>query len=294
MNKLRQKTLFILIVILFAGLSVHAQKLFPRPPLFGIPAKTLPQNHWVFRGYWINNNYNEMWNSVEGKMVDTPGNLDFTTNVVWGKVRYGITNNLTFILNVPYVHKSLVKNSMEKSGSGLGDVIGALLYKFYHNKKKRFLLSALLFTKSPAGKSKDLMPDELPLGTGSFDYGASILPEKEFGKWDLRFSAFYLNRGKNDIDVDLGDVMSFSWSTAYNFSKRLIFENTFYYKRVFENSKNGTSITNSDAYQFQIIPAVQYRFGNSFFVQAVLPINLIQKRPFGNSYETWFGLYYMI
>ena len=294
MNKIRQNLLLILFLIMISSFSTPAQKLFPRPPLFGIPAKTLPQNHWVFRGYWINNDYTKMWSPVEDKMVDTPSNLDFTSNVVWGKVRYGITNKLTFILNVPYVRKSLIKNNLEKSGSGLSDVIGALLYKFYSNKKDRFLLSALFFTKSPVGKSTDLLPNELPLGTGSFDYGASILPEKEFGRWDLRLSAFYLIRGNNNTGIDLGDVMSFAWSTAYNFSKKLIFENTFYYKRIFENSKAGKNLTDSDTYLFQIIPAIQYRFGSSFFVQAVLPVNLIQKRPFGNPYETWLGLYYMI
>ncbi len=275
------------------GFGVRAQKLFPRPPLFGIPAKTLPQNHWVFRGYWIINDYTKMWSSAEGKMVDAPSSLNFTSNVVWGKIRYGITNRLTLILNVPYVKKSLTKNGVEKTGAGLGDVIAALLYKFYHKKSDRFLLSGLFFTKSPTGKSTNLSTTELPTGTGSFDYGFSILPEKEFGKWDLRFSAFYLARGKNDAGVNLGDVLSFSWSTAYNFSKKLILENTFYYKRFFENSKDGKNLPDTDAYLFQLIPAVQYRFGNSFFVQAVLPLTLTQKRPFGNSYETWLGLYYM-
>ena len=92
----------------------------------------------------------------------------------------------------------------------MGDIIGALLYKFHNDKPNRFLVSGLLFTKSPTGKLSGLGKNELATVTGSFDYGAAILPEKEFGKWDLRFSTFYLNRGKNDIDVDLGDVMSFS------------------------------------------------------------------------------------
>ncbi len=293
MKKIKNLLFAALLLALFGNFSANAQKLLPRPPLFGIPAKTLPQNHWVIRGYWIYDNYTTMWNKTENKMTDIPSSISFKTNIVWGKIRYGITNNLTFILNVPYVNKSMVKNGVTKSGVGLGDVIGALLYKFYHNKKDRFLLSGLLFTKSPTGKVNNLTADELPLGTGSFDYGLAILPEKEFGKWDMRWSAFYLKRGKNNDDVDLGNVVSLEWSTAYNFSKKLIFENSLYYKRAFENSKNGTNIENSDSYVFQIIPAVQYRFGNSFFVQVVVPFNIYQKRTFGNAYETWLGLYYM-
>ena len=294
MKKIKESLLLVIVAVMAFSFSAQAQKLLPHPPLFGFPAKTLPQSHWVIRGYWIYNNYDKMWNGTESKMIDFPESQNFNMNVFWGKVRYGITGNLTFIMNVPYVQKSFKKNAIEKSGSGLGDIIGALLYKFYHNKKEKFLLSGLLFTKSPTGKYQNISSSEMPLGTGSFDYGLALLPEKEIGKWDFRFSAFYLVRGSGTGGVDLGDVMSFALSSAYNFSKKIIAETTLNYKKTFNNRKDGVDISDSDTYLLQIVAGIQYRIGNRFFIQAVAPVNLVQKRPFGDTYETWLGLYYMI
>ncbi len=290
-----RKILFIFLIGVLT-LSVFAQKKpTPRPPLFGIPAKTLPQGHWIFRGYWINNSYTQKWDAANGSMETVPGNTSYSTNVVWGKIRYGLTNNLTLILNVPYVNKKMSVNGTEKTGSGLGDVIGAALYKFYNNREQRFLVSALAFTKYATGKYKDLSKTDLPLGTGSFDYGFSLLPEKEFGKWDMRWSAFYLFRGKNsETNVDLGDALDLSWSTDYNFSKNLIFEGTLNYKKTFENKKDGKNIADSDTHIFQFIPGLQYRIARTFLIQLVAPVNISQKRTFGDTYETWFGLYYMM
>jgi hypothetical protein len=290
-----RKILFVFLIGILTLPLFAQKKLTPRPPLFGIPAKTLPQGHWVFRGYWINNSYTQKWAATSGTMETMPANISYSTNVVWGKIRYGLTNKLTLILNVPYVNKEMAVNGMEKTGSGLGDVISAALYKLYHNKKQKFLVSALAFTKYATGKYKDLNNTELPLGTGSFDYGFSLLPEKEFGKWDMRWSAFYLFRGKNNSrNIDLGDALNLSWSTAFNFSPSLIFEGTLNYKKTFENKINGKSITDSDTYLFQIIPGVQYRIARTFLVQLVVPVNVSQKRTYGNTYETWFGLYYMM
>jgi len=191
-NRLLLLALIISVNIISLNSATFAQHLTPRPPLFGIPAKTLPQNHWVFRSYWIYNDYNSMWSSTDNSMTNVPGGLNFNTNFLWGKIRYGITNNLTAIVNIPYVHKSFTNNGISKTGSGLGDIIGALLYKFHNDKPNRFLISGLLFTKSPTGKYSGLGKNELATGTGSFDYGIAILPEKELGKWDIRLSAFYL------------------------------------------------------------------------------------------------------
>ncbi len=294
MKKIKESILLVIVAVMAFSFSTEAQKLFPHPPLFGFPAKTLPQSHWVLRGYWINNNYDKMWNGTESKMIDTPENISFSTNVYWGKVRYGITSNLTFIMNVPYVQKSFKKNGIEKSGIGLGDIIGALLYKFYHNKKEKFLLSGLLFTKSPTGKYQNIGSSEMPLGTGSFDYGFALLPEKEIGKWDFRLSAFYLVRGNGAAGENFGDLISCALSGAYNFSKKIIAETTLNYKKTFDNRKDGVDVSDSDTYLLQIVPGIQYRIGDRFFIQAVAPVNLVQKRAFGDSYETWLGLYYMI
>ncbi len=270
-----------------------AKRLTPRPPIYGIPAKTLPQGKWIFRGYVILPQFDKMYNAGKDEMVDIPAGMKLSATTVVSKFRYGVTNRLTAIVNVPYTQKQFTKGAMKKSSTGTGDVIGALLYKLIHNRQQKFLFSALLFTKYPTGQSTNLSPTEMPLGTGSFDMGVAALPEKEIGKWDLRWSAFYIYRGENKSNVNLGDVLSVSWSSAYNFNRNLIAEGTLLYKRTGDNTKNGAQIANSGTHVFQLIPGIQYRIQRTFLVQLAMPITLNSKRSFSDTFEPWVGWYYL-
>jgi hypothetical protein len=293
MNKLLT-VFFVSLLLIGFNTRVNAQELTPHPPLFGFPAKPMPVGHWVVRGYWMYNDYNLKYNNSENKMTDIPENFSYSTNVVWGKVRYGISKKMTAVVNVPYLNKTIKSGTISKTGNGLGDIITALRYNIYANKKARFWFTTLLYAKFATGKTINLKSDELPTGTGSFDYGLIFIPEKSFGDLEMRFSASYFLRGKNSSNVDLGDLLWLSLMSDYYLSDRIIIEGSINYKRTFLNSKNGMNMENSDTYLLQILPGIEYRIGHRFYLQGVAPINIIQKRPFGNKYETWFGLYYMI
>ena len=295
MKRFKWIGLSVLALALIVGIPAAkaAKKLTPRPPIYGIPAKTLPQGKWIFRGYVILPQFDKMYNAGKGEMVDIPTGMKMSATTVVAKFRYGVTNRLTAIVNIPYIHKEFTKPGITKSSTGAGDVIGALLYKLIHNRRQKFLFSALLFTKYPTGQSANLGPTEMPLGTGSFDIGAAVLPEKEIGKWDLRWSAFYIHRGKNKSEVDLGDALSFSWSSAYNFSRNLIAEGTLLYKMTGNNSKGGKEIANSGTHVFQVIPGVQYRIRRTLLLQVAMPITLSSQRPFSDTLEPWLGWYYL-
>ncbi len=293
-------SLFLTAAFLFQGSVVLAQDNTnakkmptPRPPIFGIPAKTLPKGFWIIRGYWIHPFFDQKLDTGSGEMIPMPDNMNFSSNTVIAKVRYGIIPKLTAILNIPFVSKEMTTPDVTKTGAGLGDVVGALLWKFHHNQEQKFLTSLLLYTKSPVGKSHNLATDELPLGTGSFDAGLAVLPEKEFGKWDMRWSAFYIMRSKNKEGINLGDIMQFSWTTAYNASKRFIGEASLVYKKGWENIKEGSAIPESDFHQFQVIPGAQYRLAQTFLVQLAVPVTLTSKMTFDSTIGTWVGLYYL-
>jgi hypothetical protein len=272
--------------------NTQKKKLMPRPPIYGIPAKTLPQGKFIYRSYFSYSAYSEMLNN--GQMVDLPGGMTFNTLGYTPKLRYGLTNRLTLIANFPLYYKKMSFNNKTKTGIGLGDVILAGLYRFYFNKEKRFLVSGLVFTKSPTGKSTNLDSDELPLGTGSFDAGIALLPEKEIGKFDFRASAFYIRRGKNKANVDLGDVQSYSLSTAYNFSKKFIAEATILYKSTFENKFNGVTLQGTNTYMMQTVVGAEYRLAPTFLLQMAVPVTLSAKVPFASKYDFWLGIYYLI
>ncbi len=293
-----KKIIFALVILLgvskiFAQDSIKPKKLMPRPPIYGIPAKTLPKGKIIYRSYFTFSDYTMMYNAVKKQMIDLPQGMSFQAFSYTPKLRYGLTNNLTVIANFPLYYKNLQSNSGTKSGVGLGDIQTALLYKFYHNKQKKFLVSGLLYSKLPTGKSTNLSTSELPLGTGSFDAGIALMPEKEIGKFDIRLSAFYIYRSKNKSGVDLGDVQMYSFSTAYNFSKKFIAEGTVLYKSIADNSKNGTAITDSYVKISQVILGAQYRLATRFLVQAAVPVTLYAKAPFKSNYDVWLGIYYL-
>jgi len=297
----KRNILFLMLstVLLFYAVGAMAQetksakKPTPRPPIYGIPAKTLPQGRWIFRGYWIHPFYDQTLSNETGGMINMPENMRFTTDIGVLKIRYGITPRLTGIVNLPYASKDLVTPKITKTGNGLGDMVDAVLWKLHQNKEKKFITSLLFYAKVPVGKSTGLGPDDLPLGTGSFDVGLALLPEKEFGKWDMRWSAFYILRNRNKSGINLGDVTQFAWSTAYNFNKTFITEVSLVYKHSGDNKKKGSLMAGTGTHQLQFIPGAEVRLAQTFLVQLAVPVTLDSKMSFDSTVGTWLGLYYL-
>ena len=298
---MKKITLLLLGLLFIFGNSIFAQndnvkmkKLMPKPPIYGIPAKTLPQGKFIYRSFVTYSNYVSMYNSTKNQMIDLPEGMSFNSFSYTPKLRYGITNKLTLIANFPLYYKTLDNNGAVKYAKGLGDVKLALLYRFYFNKSKKFLISGLLFSKYPTGKYMNLSTEQMPLGTGSYDGGLALMPEKEWGKWDLRLSAFYIYRSKNKLNVDLGDVQSYSFSSAYDFSKNFIAEATVLYKSAFNNEKNGVILPHTYTNMTQMIIGAQYRLARTFLLQAAVPITISAKTPFASKYDIWLGIYYLL
>ncbi len=298
-----KKSVLITLILWFSGYPLFAgnkdtkiHKLYPRPPIYGIPAKTLPKGKLIYRSYFTFANYTQMQNKQSGERVQMPAGMRFQNYSYTPKLRYGVTNKFTLIANFPFYYKHFDNNGMLKTGVGLGDVIVAGLYRFYFNKQKKFLFSGLLFTKYPTGKSTDLATDALPLGTGSFDAGLALLPEKQFGKLDVRGAAFYILREKNKSDVNLGDVQLYYVTGAYNFSRNIIAEGTLLYKTTGLNrSAENLNIPNTDIGLTQLILGMQFRLAPTLLLQLALPVTLSAKNlPFSSSYEVWAGIFYLL
>ena len=273
--------------------TIYHKKLYPRPPIYGIPAKTLPHGHLIYRSYFTYSNYTMMYSPAQHGMVSLPSNMSFTALAYTPKLRYGLTDRLTLIANFPLMYRTLSKDTITKVGKGLGDIQTALLYRFYFNKQKRLLISGLLYTKWPTGKATQLASSELPLGTGSYDVGLAFMPEKEIGKWDFRLSAFYIYRSYSPAGIDLGDVQMLSLSSAYNWSRNLITEVTALYKYVGDNKQAGQTLPGTYVSVAQVVLGAQYRLSRTFLLQAAMPLTLYSKAPFSSRYDLWLGFYYM-
>jgi len=291
-NHLILTLLIMLSTVVFAqNDTVKVKKLMPRPPIYGIPTKTLPKGKIIYRSYFTFTDFSSMYSTQKSDMISLPNDMSFQSYSYTPKLRYGITNKLTFIANFPVFYKDLNHAGNVKTGIGLGDIVASTLYNFYHNKKKKFFLSGLLYTKLPTGKSSNLNTNELPLGTGSFDAGIALLSEKEIKKFDMRLNAFYIYRGQNKAGINLGDAQMFAFSTAYNFSKKFIVEGSILYKQSLNNFKDKQELPDTYIHLSQFIIGAQYRLAPRFLIQAAVPVTLFAKTPFSSNYDAWLGFF---
>lgn len=271
--------------------TVKVKKLMPRPPLYGIPTKTLPKGKIIYRSYFTFTDFSSMYSPEKAEMIRLPEDMAFQTYSYTPKLRYGITNKLTFIANFPFFYKNLKNAGNVKTGLGLGDIVAATLYNFYHNKKKKFFLSGLLYAKLPTGKSSNLNTNELPLGTGSFDAGVALLSEKEIKNFDMRLNAFYIYRGQNKEGINLGDSQMLIFSTSYNFSKKIIAEGSILYKQSLNSLKDKQVLPDTYIHLSQLIIGAQYRLAPGILIQAAVPVTLFAKTPFSSNYDAWLGFF---
>lgn len=289
-KKFKQKIMvfFLAIILIFMfqiSLKAKDKKLTPKPPIYGIPAKTLPKSKLIVRGYFIHPFFDKEYDKTKNSMIPIPSNTKLIANTFVLRIRYGITDRVTAILNLPLVSKSFTTPLFDKASTGIGDTVAALLFKAYHNKKNKFLTSVLAYSKFPTAKTDNLSSNEIPLGTGSYDYGFAILPEKEFGKWDLRWSGFYKFKGENYKNIPQGNEFTLSWSTAYNLSYRLIPEVSLIYNKIFS-----TEIS-PDFYYLKIGAGLEYRLKRKVLFQILALKDLSSKLPYSDSFSLWIGFF---
>lgn len=144
-------------------------------------------------------------------------------------IGYGITDNLSLTLQLPYVEKRTREVEEhdflgeKESSSGIGDVIVFGKYRFYN---KLFGAAAILGVKTPTGEtdeesSNDLRfgPEEQP-GTGSTDFIFGMAVNKSFGHFTIDGSILYQLKGTGSQDYEFGDIVRANIESAYTIKER--------------------------------------------------------------------------
>ena len=150
---------------------------------------------------------------------------------------YGITDTLTFNMNLPYsTRKNIRAGEHDDHGGhshaevhshgnseGLGDLTAILQYKIYDVDKMKFALLAGI--KAPTGKTDvadadEVLEADLQPGTGSWDYFAGLAFSKDFENFSFHSSVLYKYNTEGVNDSRLGDI--FTYNAALSF--RLIGE----------------------------------------------------------------------
>jgi hypothetical protein len=147
---------------------------------------------------------------------------------------YGVTDNLTVILRMPWVRRTGIREahvhdpldpvSFHQLGtsSGVGDLTGIAQYRFMHDHVRGIDAAVLIGVKAPTGKTNartndgDLFDAEFQPGSGSWDviFGAAF--SKEFGgPFSVHSSVMYVVAGTGTQDTDLGDRFAYNLSLVY-------------------------------------------------------------------------------
>ena len=151
---------------------------------------------------------------------------DLVYNAIIG---YGITDNLSVTVQVPYVDINTRQVEEEEfigqheRSNDIGDIITFGKYRFYN---KLFGATAILGIKAPTGKTdkRDKLgnrfePEEQP-GTGSTDWIFGMALNKGLGRFTIDGSILYQLKGTGSQDYEFGDIVRVNIDGAYTVKER--------------------------------------------------------------------------
>jgi hypothetical protein len=220
-------------------------------------------------------------------------------------VAYGVTDDLTVGLRLPYVWRENVSephhDEIEKLGdpNGLGDTVVFGQYRFLHLQEQDVHAAVLLGVKTPTGRTHrraegeegHLIELEQQPGSGSWDGIAGLAYTQVFGPVTFNASTIYTIVTKGDQDTDLGDVFSYNAALSYRlglgggdgggeyffltpgrYAVDLVMELNGQWRD--QQSVHGEKVENSGAHQLYVSPGGQHvNLGLSFGVPVVEHFN---------------------
>jgi len=146
-----------------------------------------------------------------------------------GIVAYGITDNFTVGLSLPYVERTDVREAHNDMGigeaelagdsKGLGDMTLFGQYRFFNRNKSHAAL--LAGVKTPTGDTDELelegarFETEQQPGSGSWDPFIGLAIDKSWGIIGLSGNILYTIATKGTQDTDLGDTFNYNIALSY-------------------------------------------------------------------------------
>jgi hypothetical protein len=170
----------------------------------------------------------------EGHDHSTVHSLDSTTAVPLS-LAYGVTDNLTLMLRLPYVnrrgireghaeehHPGDVELEVESHGSssGIGDLSALAQWRFLNNRSTGTEAAILLGLKAPTGKTDESdqgekLDAEFQPGSGSWDGLFGVALTQRVNAWSFDASALYTAVTEGTQSTDLGDRLTYGLAVSY-------------------------------------------------------------------------------
>ena len=144
---------------------------------------------------------------------------------------YGVTNDFTVALRLPYVRRTGIREAMEDEATGdlevqnfgpadgIGDLTLFGQYRFFNQNHTE--LAVLFGLKTPTGRTNDLTAQgelfdaEFQPGSGSWDPLLGLAWTHHEGKWSYDANVLYTLTTTGTQDTDLGDRFQFNFAISY-------------------------------------------------------------------------------
>ena len=226
----------LLLVLVLSGRTMadHASPFFETGiagAIMTASGSTLPKSKFVFvpRVQFIDND------ELSDETLETAGALDEEVHSVASLLRasanlaYGISNDLTVGLSLPYVKRSNIREAHHDMGmgevevagdsKGLGDMAVFSQYRFYHNESND--IAAIVGLKTPTGDTDVRENDgalfelELQPGSGSWDPFIGIALNRNWDRFGFSSNVLYRFVTEGKQDTNLGDIFNYNVAGVY-------------------------------------------------------------------------------
>jgi Putative MetA-pathway of phenol degradation len=144
-------------------------------------------------------------------------------------IGYGLTNDLTFAVRLPYLHNQEIRETDPASGgvnarggvSGFGDASFTGTYRFYNDHNSGVEAALIFGIKAPTGPagrhdlSGERFETEHQPGSGSWDGIIGGTVSRELDRLTLSANVLYQFSGNGTADTKLGDRLSYGVTASY-------------------------------------------------------------------------------
>jgi hypothetical protein len=175
-------------------------------PWFTQDPRTLPAGRWRVEEHVLYAPFED--SLVDGDRTPLTAVRDFSALTLHTRVRYGLRDDVTVFVDIPWVSKRATTNDGGKlDNDGLGDLLVLVKGKYYDNKAERSRRAWALALKLDTGDVEGL-PPALATGSGTTDITVSHLWEKGMGDATYYAGVGYTNTGsRSDLHRNPGDVL---------------------------------------------------------------------------------------
>ncbi len=235
------------------------------------------------------------YNPKSGKTDKVPETTVLNEAYYYGHLIYGLSDRFNLIASLPFSSVHHYTPTSTISGKGLGDIKLGGNYSLIDLENNGNSLNSGITIAFPTGKSKNLNPNDFPIGLGVFSTKGDITGFHHFKSFDLVYSIYYEYRNSTSDRLNVGDqtgaflTLQKQINTSYgNFG----LEGGAYAYWNFKDRKNGTLIPHTDDYATNLYVGGYYNYLKNFYIRFGLPYTIYQNKSWLTKYEVLLQLDY--